>query len=562
MLKKIKFIILLLSVSTLSFAQRGKGDGTVTDEQIVVEKSKKPQIVTPSRIFEKIPSTVTADDKKKIVYEFVERKLPVQTPKLTPPVTQMPENTNDKAAKEMVYDNIIQVGVGSYGRKFIEAHLSSKTDKNIIFGGSLKHNSNDRGPVDGGNSATSINKVNGFARYFGEKIKVEGGLNYQRNAVRYYGYRQPAGITFDTDSIKQTINDIGGKIGLENSDPDGKLDWGINTRLNYLFTQNKMSELVWKSDARMAFPITDNFTALVNADAIVTQVTDSLTNYRRFFRVTPMFSYNFNRSITLTLGLNALHERDRDKLLATSKFFPVANVDVVVGNGLHIFGGLHGDMENNTLSTLLYENLFLGRKQALFNTTKEMEFYAGAKGKIAEQFTFDLKGSYATYRNFHVFNNSGIDSTRFVTQYDTAKTKVFSFTGLLTFVLSNQFNSSLKANYYNYKMGSFAEAWHRPTFTASWSNTLIFKDKLILNADFYTMMGIKGKNLMSDRTVSLPAIFDLNLKFSYLFSERITGFVNLNNLIGKEYQRLLNYPSQGFNFLVGAAYSFNWAKQN
>ena len=70
------------------------------------------------------------------------------------------------------------------------------------------------------------------------------------------------------------------------------------------------------------------------------------------------------------------------------------------------------------------------------------------------------------------------------------------------------------------------------------------------------LTGLKGKNFKSNVEESLPMIFDLNFKFTYVITDQLNLFVSANNVLNKNYQRYLYYPQQGVNFLAGLSFSF------
>jgi outer membrane cobalamin receptor len=70
------------------------------------------------------------------------------------------------------------------------------------------------------------------------------------------------------------------------------------------------------------------------------------------------------------------------------------------------------------------------------------------------------------------------------------------------------------------------------------------------------MSGLYGWNHKERKSIKLEDILDLNLKVNYLITKKFNAFVSTNNLLGKNYQRYLNYQSLGLNYTVGLAYSF------
>jgi hypothetical protein len=51
-------------------------------------------------------------------------------------------------------------------------------------------------------------------------------------------------------------------------------------------------------------------------------------------------------------------------------------------------------------------------------------------------------------------------------------------------------------------------------------------------------------------------IVDLNLKVDYRFSDKFSTFVMGNNLLGRNYQRFVNYQNKGLQAIAGLSYTF------
>jgi outer membrane receptor protein involved in Fe transport len=59
-------------------------------------------------------------------------------------------------------------------------------------------------------------------------------------------------------------------------------------------------------------------------------------------------------------------------------------------------------------------------------------------------------------------------------------------------------------------------------------------------------------------TVTLKSYLDLNAHVGYKHNERLTFFLRGNNLLNQNYQRWMNYPVQGIQFLLGANFKFDF----
>ena len=100
------------------------------------------------------------------------------------------------------------------------------------------------------------------------------------------------------------------------------------------------------------------------------------------------------------------------------------------------------------------------------------------------------------------------------------------------------------------------EPWHLPSNDLTFLASVNFGQKFKLNAGTHFLSGIVAQNPATNLTISLESIIDVDLGLEYLISKQASVFVNSYNIIGKEYQRYLNYPSRGLQLLAGLSYSF------
>ena len=57
----------------------------------------------------------------------------------------------------------------------------------------------------------------------------------------------------------------------------------------------------------------------------------------------------------------------------------------------------------------------------------------------------------------------------------------------------------------------------------------------------------------------IDPIFDFNLGMEYRFTKKLSAFVDVNNILSKNYEIWGNYHVQGINVMAGVTYSF-WKK--
>ncbi|MGV3561546.1 TonB-dependent receptor [Larkinella arboricola] len=524
-------------------------EGEIDNQEITIEKNRKIEMPPANRLFNKIPSIKPSTGQRKLTYEFNDRPLSVGDPKLSPTALPLPAAQSEQ---QNLFNNYVKAGAGNYGSFYGEAFGSGQVMDNISVDGSFKHLSSSIGPVDGKNSATSENRLKLNGDYQTDAFKLSANLGYDREAFYFYGYRRPQEM--DRETIRQKLTTTQFRIGIENVDPDKNIDYSLKTGVVNLADNYEATELDWGTNLKASVGISDNFVALLAADAYITQRSDGPVDNRNLFRVKPTFKYS-NSFLTATFGVNAVSETDKRLNVNRTRAFPVIDVDVVPTGNIHFFAGVDGDINRNTLRSFLSENRWLAPQVVLANTEKTWDLYAGSKGELGSV-SYEGKVSYARYRNFYGFNNAWPDTSKFFVVYDGNRSHVLTVTGQIGYTYKEVFRSTLRADFYDYTLSRMEAAWHRPTVSGSWSNSFIVNKKLFITADLYHYQGMQGKNFVTNQIVTLQPIWDVNLKIDYFLGKQVSAFVSLNNIIGRNYQRYLYYPQQGLNFLGGLSYSF------
>lgn len=538
-------------LATMAMAQRGE----IENQTYEIVKEKSIEFPPANRLFDKVQPIQAKATDKKVGYAFIDPKISLSSPKLTP-VAIAPSDEKTRSELPEAMNNFIKLGAGNYGRFQGEGFLSSRLTNDLVFTGQVKQLSATTGPVYGTNSANSSTQVKLGGKYLRETYKVDGAVEYDRNNTFFYGYKpQPEGVVVNRDSLRQTINTLGVQIGFENTEPKSLIDYAVNTSFYSLRDRYAASEIDWGTTLSASVPLDDHFYALLEGGAFVSQRVDAETFNRNLFRVKPTFKYVTDQ-FSVTAGVNAVNETDNTLNINRTRAYPVLNIDVVPLPGFHVFAGWNGDIVRNTLRSMLSENIWLGPNVLVANTEKQSDIYGGIKGENSDGLNFEGKVSYARYKNFYVFNNSLTDTSRFSILYDGLYTNVLTVSAQVGYTLNDLFKTSLKGNFYNYEVNRLEEAWHRPSFTLNWFNAITISKKLFVTSDLYTVSGLKAKNFQSGIVTKLPAIVDLNLKIDYLLTKNFSTYVSINNILGKQYSRYQYYPQQGMNFVGGLSFSF------
>ena len=214
------------------------------------------------------------------------------------------------------------------------------------------------------------------------------------------------------------------------------------------------------------------------------------------------------------------------------------------------------------MKSLTDENPFMVPSPAIKNTNKKWEIYAGLKGSISKNLSYNTRTSYSNSEDmcFFVNDNSVFLKKGFNVIYDDVK--LWNVHGELQFQHTEKIKLIAKGDYNTYDMKNELKPWHIPLWQTTLSANYNLKNKIIATADIF-MFGKRNAKIL--QTNSLVAIFtskeiasviDANIGLEYRYSKKLSAFMSFNNLGFKRYTLWNNYPSQKFNFLMGVAMVF------
>jgi hypothetical protein len=520
--------------------------GQIESEEIVIEKNRAITLPEAERNFEKINITGKKPDATAQPYQFTDRNLKLADLNPRFRILQMNQETTPAPT-----GNFVKAGLGNYNSFYAEAFLGASRNDRFSWNVRAKNLAFGRGPVNGANSATLENMLAGQVRLVTEPITATAALEYTRDRYYFYGTRDRR----DRSDIRQVISGLGLLTSFTNNIADAKLDYKLNFNIRNTTDAYNVREFEAAVNLDTKYRITDNLRVLVPTDLYFTRLQDDGSLSRNVARVKPQLQYR-NETFTVTAGLNLVSQNDTTPDLSSINLYPVAEAQVTIAEAVTVFGGITGDMQRNTFRQIVDENPFVNSRLQIFNTSKSSEIYGGLKRQLGGALAFDVRASFARYRNMYFYVNSPRDSSRFDLIYNGDFTGVFNLSTELSYDAGKRFRISGKADFYRYNVENVEQPWHRPTFTATVVGRFAATDKLFFNTEVYYLGGIQARAPVTNRAVSLDAIADLNLRGEYLFLEKFSAYLSLNNLLSSQYQRFLYYPNRGFTAMIGGSYSF------
>jgi hypothetical protein len=527
-------------------------EGEIEDASFVVEKNLEIELPLQNREFEKIPplpSNPTSQIRQNYNYLSIIPELPnLSIPNRALKLKSQP--------LEKFYGGNLTAGFGNYLTPYLDASLFNKRENKYALGVNLNHISSRNGPVDKQNSGSSETGATVDTRYYGQKLTVGAKLNYDRRMVHFYGY--PEGLEVDADSIKQVYNHFNLGLWFGNTNKNDDFDYIVEANYNYIKDKtfsssesrtevNFLSNYFLKEGLRFHLDVNTMFSSYKNPESLS----------RNLISVKPFVFYKFG-DFDLTGGLDFVVQNDTTSSSNSVLLYPFIDVAYHLNDYYSFFLKLDGDMEQVDFESIVDQNPFIGQGMELRHSNKKFGIDWGVRGNVNNYFNFLAGFKLSEYKDLYFFLNDSLNPATFQLVYEEENTNVMNIYGELVLSRIKNYNLGIRADYFNYSTKTLEEAWHRPTFKLTGTFRYNLYDKIVLGTNIYYISGMKARSYEDtvEETITLSAIFDLNLSIQYLFSDRLGAFLRFDNIIGRNYERYYRYPSRGIQIIGGVSINF------
>ena len=532
LIKKYSITLLLLSINTSLYSQITTGDTNV-----VITTRYRPEIIETDKI-SILPQLVAPSvSERTYTYHFpsiLYHPQSVYTP--IDPIFLKPEKA------EILFDNYIEVAGGNYLSSFFNANIHNTQHEYNTYGLSLKHHAANQSD-NPKNALFSDNYIKAFGlREKGDDVYAE--IEYQRNAINYYGYLDKFS-DLSLDSIIQIFHDITSKARWNRDNPKYKNQ--LELELN-LFNHQNFNE--------QTIDIVNSFEKSIQSNLVQLDIEANYTQFystSKYNRFTLGFKphYNFKyKKINLDIGLNTNYLLDSN----TNYIYIAPSLRVetdIIPKKIKAYLGGFGNLGQNTFKSVSRENLFIGNNTMYLNPYI-WKFYTGMHGSFNKvvQFGFDLKHEIIKDQYFFINDTTVLRS--FVTIKDDLNRTTLS--GEIKIDLNKKFSFNILGNYYSYALVTQQQAWHMPFHDLSFIAKSHLANKIYFSGSYYITSSREAIDLAGEQN-TLKAINDINLAFEYRYKPNIYGFLQVNNILNNRYQLWNNYRAQGLNVLAGISFS-------
>ncbi|MBP6230807.1 MAG: hypothetical protein KA397_04020 [Paludibacteraceae bacterium] len=252
---------------------------------------------------------------------------------------------------------------------------------------------------------------------------------------------------------------------------------------------------------------------------------------------------------------------------------PVSGAANIVGKAalvpelFYLYGGIVGDIQHNSYSSIMKENKYISPDISLLDTYTPMNAYAGLKLKVMDGLLFDACLGYKIIRDQYFFVNrtvnylapvpitgetsSYLNTFDVVTEQDASLLSVdlnllFDKIEGIDVVLNSRFNK------WNVSQNEFA--WHQPRWEIGVQGSYQINEQWKAGIG-YNFMG--GRNALVDQNIiAMNDIHDVNASASYQILDWIHLFGSLRNVLNTNYDSYYGYKAFGINGMVGASITF------
>ena len=552
--KHIYITNLFLIISGVTFTQE-------ISKEVYVTSSFKPEIEKAEKINHLPEVDDTVSVKPAVDIEIMPSRVKTEYEVRPIKPAKIVANPLDK-----LYNSYLKLGFGSQVTPLAEFSIQNLRSKKYAYGGYAMHKSSNRKDIKLGNDLYvsdkySKNTIGGFGKMFLNDVTLSTEASFQSYAFHYYGINTADSLTNDdlpNDVFnKQRYSNLKFKAGLNSNKPDSSaLQYHFNFLTNYFYDKKDNAEGQAGFNTGAGYYISD-FLAGFDLDFNYAKFNPDAGSNR--FNVT----WNINPSVKkrkeeweFKIGAKLTHNRSD-----TTRwyFYPDAYLRFyVLPEILQMYFGLGGNLEENYYEKLAGENPYILPGLTFLNTNHRLIGYGGIMGKLSSKggYKIDLRFDAMENNYYYILQEQGTRQPEnvFINRNDDAD--LISLSTEFNYAPFSYLNFLLRNQYNIYKVVQEKYPYQKPKLSSNFITNYNFNEKIYARLDII-FIGKRYALLPTgedDDYEELPAIVDINLGGEYRYSNVLSFFINFNNILGNKYEYWVNYPTQGFNMMLGLSY--------
>lgn len=587
----LKYSVFVFSLVLSQFALAQKKQEKIRTEEVNVVKSYTPTISDAFKIKE-TPALNEEGTSPKETVKYSIFSFPVAS--TFTPTKGRAEGVGQEELGRF-YKSYATFGGGNYGTLNAELFATQDLNSEEYVAGMFRHLSS-QGGIKGVDLENSFYDTSLDLTYGAEAEELSWNINlgYQNQIYHWYGLPTNFTNLMLPSAYDVLVWGIDPKQSFNTITLDSKIEFNNSILEASSFKFIHFSDAFGSSENRFYAKPSFKFNAFgkeIKWNAIVDYLGGNFDhNYNRNntepikygftnFGISPSYELEKDKW-TMHLGLGLYYSLDTKNSNNQLFLYPqITASHKVVGDLMIFYAGAEGGLDQNSYLNFVNVNPFLSPTLQIAPNNKKYDLYAGLKGKLADNISYNIRGSFLDENNKALFKSNDFSSdvnnqpyafgNSLSIVYDNVKTLRFfgELKADITEAISFGANSTLSL----YNTATQAEAWNLPSLQFNANLDYSINSKWYAGADVFFVGNRKDMQINNDMayiqiyppvyfttTTILKSYIDLNAHVGYKHSERLTGFLKANNILNQAYERWMNYPVQGFQLVLGANYKFDF----
>ena len=582
-MRKLLSIAMFLGVSLSHFGQTDTSK-VKSDSDIFLEVIATRQVEPATRITNNPKLIDTIITHKAIEYPLLNMKYETSI-KLEPIVPANVKVSGDNKLPKL-YNGYVKAGISTPLMPMGEIYYNNTRSRKYVYGLNIKHLSS-FGEIKKYAPAhfdkTSYNAFGGIKEL---TYSLMGDIRFDNYGVNRYGVLNPKA---SLDSTAQRFKEMGGSLTFMSNRMDSlRLNYSMQVKAYHLSdaqpkdanfssfygNESNFSSLnnFWYRKHNNLFAADLNFISnhftygkkgqQLNAVDTAMDVSNTIVSFKP-----SITTYAKSNRLKVQVGMDV-----SGSFSTINKIYIFPNIDVkysMFENVLIPYIGIKGGLKQNNFKSLTSQNAFMQSNPTL-NNESNYNLFAGIKGILTKRMEFNVSTTFAWVNNKALFVSDSASVHRHRNQFNVIYDTLSIFTAEAS--LSYQMNEKLKLDgigrFFTYQSKSTTNpyAWNLPMYQFIVRANYVLNKKLILHLDLNGEGGRKA--LVYDST--LPNVFKENGKFikdlglivdgnigaEFRYTDRISGFLQINNVAAQQYFRWYNYPVQALQIMGGVTIRF------
>lgn len=490
----------------------------------------------------------------------------------------------DQDSLHHFYNNYALLSYGNYTTLKGELGIVEQINKNMYVGGLLQHLSS-QGDITGVDLDNSYSKSTLDFTLGSKNTNNNWNVNAGALQSKYNWYGLPENIGFYTPAdlydldVKHQFNDV--HVGGKFESNIGPFE-SVETQYKYFWDNfdSKESHFFIRPKFNIELPNTTIHVNLMADYLNTTFGTNNLLNqldkysYFNLVAEPSVRFYNDDYSFELGAGIGYVmgkaNEESENRLL----FYPkVTGHYDLVKDIVMFYAGAEGGIKQNTYADFSAENPYMAPGFELRPTHTQYDVYAGLKGKLYHNASYNVKVSYKSEDDKNIFvlnpyaaNIQEKEGFHYGNSYAVLYDRVSTLTafGEVNFDFNSRLSLGLSGEYNNYSASDLERVYNMPESRIGVKMHLDITDQWFAGFNVF-FVGQRYErnvqNLINPQVhfddYTLKSFTDLNAYVGYRPNAKWTAFVKGNNLFNESYMQWQNYKVQGLQVNAGVMYKFD-----